>query len=58
MMAALSFLHEALSELCPPGSLPSQEAINTIYGPTFLGYATVFIAAVRELHDAAMGEPR
>jgi hypothetical protein len=56
--AAMSFLHEALSELCPPGSLPSEEAINARYGPTFLGYAKAFVAAVRQLHDVAIGERR
>ena len=55
---AMTALHESLSELCPPGSLPSEEEINRRYGPTFAGYATAFTQAVRELHALAYGRDR
>jgi hypothetical protein len=50
-LAAISSLRETLSEL----SLPSEDAINALCGPTLLGYAKALIAAVRELHDVVVG---
>jgi hypothetical protein len=46
---AISLIHEALGEICPPGSLPSEEQINASHGPTFLGYAEALVGAVQKL---------
>jgi len=35
--------------LVPPGALPSEEAINAKYGPTFGGYAQAICEAMAKL---------
>ena len=45
----MSLIHEALGDATPPGTLPSEEAINSEYGPTFLHYAEVFVRAINKL---------
>ena len=51
--AALELIHEAVGDVCPPGSLPSQEAINAICGPTFMCYAEAIVAALKRLGSGA-----
>jgi hypothetical protein len=46
---AMSLIHEALGNATAPGSLPSEEAINSEHGPTFLHYAEVFVRAINKL---------
>ena len=47
--AAISMIHEAVGLVVPPGSLPSEEAINATYGPTFGGYAEAICEALAKL---------
>ena len=41
--------HEAVGLVVPPGALPSQEAINVRYSPTFGGYAQAICEALAKL---------
>ncbi len=50
---AMALLHDALSELSPPGSLPSKEEIDRLFGATIAGYAEAFAQAVSTLHAVA-----
>ena len=47
--AAMSMIHEAVGLVVPPGALPSEEAINAKYGPTFGGYAQAICEALAKL---------
>ena len=47
--AAMSMIHEAVGLVVPPGALPSEEAINALYGPTFGGYAEAICEALAKL---------
>jgi hypothetical protein len=47
--AAMSMIHEAVGLVVPPGALPSEEAINANYGPTFSGYAQAICEALLKL---------
>ena len=42
-------IHEAVGLVVPPGALPSEEAINARYGPTFGGYAEAICEALAKL---------
>ena len=45
--AALELIYEAVSDVCPPGALPSQEEINASCGPTFMCYAEAIVTALK-----------
>ena len=47
--AAMSMIHEAIGRVVPPGALPSEEAINAKYGPTFGGYAQAICEALAKM---------
>jgi len=42
-------IHEAIGRVVPPGALPSEEAINAKYGPTFGGYAQAICEALAKM---------
>jgi hypothetical protein len=44
--AALRMIRSVIEEHCPPGVLPSEEAVNGIYGPRLLGEAEALSAAI------------
>lgn len=44
--AALRMIRATIEEHCPPGVLPSEEAVNGIYGPGLLDEAEALAKAV------------
>ncbi|ODA95006.1 hypothetical protein BFX40_20480 [Mesorhizobium sp. SEMIA 3007] len=44
--AALRLIRETVEEHCPPGVLPSEEAVNALYGPGLMDEAEAIAAAV------------
>ncbi|AID29271.1 hypothetical protein [Mesorhizobium jarvisii] len=44
--AALRLIRETVEEHCPPGVLPSEEAVNALYGPGLMGEAEAIAAAI------------
>ncbi|OBQ68422.1 hypothetical protein EFV37_24985 [Mesorhizobium loti] len=44
--AALRLIRETVEEHCPPGVLPSEEAVNGIYGPGLIDEAEAIAAAI------------
>ncbi|RUW62117.1 hypothetical protein [Mesorhizobium sp. M7A.F.Ca.US.008.03.1.1] len=44
--AALRLIRETIEDHCPPGVLPSEEAVNGIYGPGLLDEAEALAAAI------------
>jgi hypothetical protein len=44
--AALRLIRATIEEHCPPGVLPSEEAVNGLYGPTVLGEAQALARAI------------
>lgn len=44
--AALRLIRETIEDHCPPGVLPSEEAVNGIYGPGLLDEAEALPAAI------------
>lgn len=44
--AALQMIRETIEDHCPPGVLPSEEAVSCIYGSTLYGEAEAISAAI------------
>ncbi|TPM41525.1 hypothetical protein [Mesorhizobium sp. B2-3-4] len=44
--AALRMIREAIEQHCPPGVLPSEEAVNGLYGPCVMDEAEALAAAI------------
>ncbi|TPK59015.1 MULTISPECIES: hypothetical protein [unclassified Mesorhizobium] len=44
--AALQLIRATIEEHCPPGVLPSEEAVNCIYGTSLLDEAQAIAAAI------------
>ncbi|MER9937395.1 hypothetical protein [Mesorhizobium sp. M0088] len=44
--AALRMVRAAIEEHCPPGVLPSEEAVNGLYGPGLMDEAEALAAAI------------
>jgi hypothetical protein len=44
--AALRLIRATIEEHCPPGVLPSEEAVNGLYGPTLYGEAEALARAI------------
>lgn len=44
--AALQLIRMTIEEHCPPGVLPSEEAVNATFGPTLLGEAEALAKAI------------
>lgn len=44
--AALRLIRETIEEHCPPGVLPSEEAVNGLYGPELMDEAEAISAAI------------
>ncbi|PBB23944.1 hypothetical protein CK228_24625 [Mesorhizobium sp. WSM4312] len=43
---ALRLIRATIEEHCPPGVLPSQEAVNGLYGPELIHEAEALAAAI------------
>ena len=44
--AALMLIRRTIEEHCPPGVLPSEEAVNGLYGPELIHEAEALAAAI------------
>ncbi|RUV11583.1 MULTISPECIES: hypothetical protein [unclassified Mesorhizobium] len=44
--AALRIVRATIEEHCPPGVLPSEEAVNGLHGPTLIGEAEALARAI------------
>ncbi|TPM92745.1 hypothetical protein [Mesorhizobium sp. B2-1-3A] len=44
--AALRLIRATVEEHCPPGVLPSEEAVNGIHGPSLMDEAEALAAAI------------
>ncbi|TPN43190.1 hypothetical protein [Mesorhizobium sp. B1-1-7] len=43
---ALTLIRTTIEEHCPPGVLPSEEAVNCLYAPTIFGEAEAISRAI------------
>jgi hypothetical protein len=59
--AALRLIRMAIEETCPPGVLPSEEAVNGLYGPEPIheaeALATAIVATVERLQLQTVKPP-
>ncbi|MES0102781.1 hypothetical protein NKK50_03915 [Mesorhizobium sp. M0001] len=44
--AALTLIRRTIEDHCPPGVLPSEEAVNGLYGPGLMDEAEALAAAI------------
>ena len=49
--AALTLIRRAIEEHCPPGVLPSEEAVSGLYGPALMHEAAALAAAIVKTVD-------
>ncbi|RWO68987.1 MAG: hypothetical protein EOS17_16975 [Mesorhizobium sp.] len=49
--AALTLIRRTIEDHCPPGVLPSEEAVNHIYGPELMHEAAALATAIVKTVD-------
>ena len=49
--AALALVRRAIEDHCPPGVLPSEEAVTGLYGPAIMHEAAALAAAIVKTVD-------
>jgi len=49
--AALTLIRRTIEDHCPPGVLPSEEAVNGLYGPSVMHEAAALAAAIVKTVD-------
>ncbi|RUU67256.1 hypothetical protein EOD03_36025 [Mesorhizobium sp. M7A.T.Ca.TU.009.01.1.2] len=49
--AALTLIRRTIEDHCPPGVLPSEEAVNCLYGPELMHEAAALATAIVKTVD-------
>ncbi|MES0135608.1 hypothetical protein NKJ88_11730 [Mesorhizobium sp. M0016] len=59
--AALTLIRRTIEDHCPPGALPSEEAVNGLYGPGLMdeaeAIAVAIVSTVDRLHLRSITKP-